>query len=63
MDFIVADEQVLVRLGHILAEVNVRTWIPEDARGSVFCIHGFTGNARDFDIMAEFLAYNGYRII
>lgn len=38
-------------------------WGPQDAVRTVFCAHGITRNARDFDFLAEALAAEGLRVI
>lgn len=61
--FKVSNEQLLLRFGHVLAGVNVRTFEAGEERGRLICFHSFVGNARDFDPLAEFLAANGVTVI
>jgi pimeloyl-ACP methyl ester carboxylesterase len=57
-------QEILIRLGDRYASMFVRIWQPAGApRGSVFCLHGFTGNGSDFDYLAAFLCRNGYLVI
>jgi len=57
-------QEILIRLGDRYATMFVRIWQPAGTpRGSVFCLHGFTGNGADFDYLAAFLCRNGYLVI
>jgi pimeloyl-ACP methyl ester carboxylesterase len=38
-------------------------WGPEGAARTVVCVHGLTGNARDFEALAPALARAGYRVV
>lgn len=40
-----------------------RAWGDERAEHTVVCVHGLTGNARDFDLLAERLATRGHRVV
>lgn len=40
-----------------------RAWGDERAEHTVVCVHGLTGNARDFDVLAEILATRGNRVV
>ncbi|MFO1184206.1 MAG: alpha/beta hydrolase [Bauldia sp.] len=56
-------EELLVDIGGKFGRLFVRVWEPATAKGTVFCIHGFTGNGSDFDFLAPFLARAGYRVV
>ncbi|TIV69960.1 MAG: alpha/beta hydrolase [Mesorhizobium sp.] len=57
-------QEILIRLGDRYASMFVRIWQPAgQARGTVYCLHGFTGNGADFDYLAAFLCRNGYLVI
>ncbi|WP_296744113.1 alpha/beta fold hydrolase [Mesorhizobium sp.] len=57
-------QEILIRLGDRYASMFVRIWQPAGTpRGSVFCLHGFTGNGADFDYLAAFLCRNGYLVV
>lgn len=56
-------EELLVDLGGKFGTLAVRVWEPPHPRGTVFCIHGFTGNGTDFDFLATFLCRAGYRVV
>ncbi|MDG4904013.1 MULTISPECIES: alpha/beta hydrolase [unclassified Mesorhizobium] len=57
-------QEILIRLGDRYASMFVRIWQPAaQPRGTVFCLHGFTGNGADFDYLAAFLCRNGYLVI
>ncbi|TIT79556.1 MAG: hypothetical protein E5W57_06505 [Mesorhizobium sp.] len=46
-------QEILIRLGDRYASMFVRIWQPAgQARGTVYCLHGFTGNGADFDYLA-----------
>jgi pimeloyl-ACP methyl ester carboxylesterase len=45
---------------HRLALYN---WGGSATKEVVFCVHGLTRNGRDFDIMAEYLANNSFRVL
>lgn len=57
------DQQLLVSSRNGFIAINVRVHSPPKPRATVFCIHGFSGNARDFDVLATFLSANGYRVV
>lgn len=56
-------DELLVDLNGTFATMAVRIWYAEQSKGTVFCIHGFTGNSTDFDILAEFLQRNQFTAI
>ncbi|MDX8437428.1 alpha/beta hydrolase [Mesorhizobium abyssinicae] len=57
-------QEILIRLGDRYASMLVRIWQPAgQSRGTVYCLHGFTGNGADFDYLATFLCRNGYLVI
>ncbi|MDG4889249.1 alpha/beta hydrolase [Mesorhizobium sp. WSM4887] len=57
-------QEILIRLDDRYASMFVRIWQPAGApRGTVFCLHGFTGNGADFDYLAALLCRNGYLVI
>ncbi|MDG4896842.1 alpha/beta hydrolase [Mesorhizobium sp. WSM4976] len=57
-------QEILIRLGDRYASMFVRIWQPAgQSRGTVYCLHGFTGNGADFDYLATFLCRNGYLVI
>lgn len=43
-------------------EIFYSDWGPEDAN-PIICVHGLTGNGRDFDFLAEGLIKHGHRLI
>ncbi len=43
--------------------VAIREWGPANAARCVVCVHGLTGCARDFDVLAAALAGAGYRVV
>jgi pimeloyl-ACP methyl ester carboxylesterase len=43
--------------------IGVTEWGPPDAEQVVFCVHGLTRNARDFDFLARRLAARGMRVV
>ncbi len=60
----VLTQEILIRLGDRYASMFVRIWQPAgQSRGTVYCLHGFTGNGADFDYLAAFLCRNGYLVI
>lgn len=61
--FEVSTEQLLVRFGRTMNNLNVRLFEPEDSQRTVFCFHGFTGNGLDFAVLAELLASNGHKVV
>jgi pimeloyl-ACP methyl ester carboxylesterase len=58
-------QEILIRVEDRYAAMFVRIWRPAAAppRGTVFCLHSFTGNGSDFDYLAAFLCRNGYLVI
>jgi pimeloyl-ACP methyl ester carboxylesterase len=57
-------QEILVQLdADRYAKLFVRVWKPEASIGTVFCIHGFTGNGSDFEYLADFLAANNYTVV
>jgi pimeloyl-ACP methyl ester carboxylesterase len=58
-------QEILIRVEDRYAAMFVRIWRPAATppRGTVFCLHGFTGNGSDFDYLAAFLCRNGYLVI
>lgn len=44
-------------------EIVFYDWGPEDASHVVFCVHGLTRNAQDFDYLAPALAARGRRVL
>lgn len=61
--FRVHTEQLLVPIGTRIYNLNVRTFEPASAIGTVVCFHRFDGSGNDFDMLATFLASNGYRVV
>lgn len=61
--FSVSNEQLLLHFGQVFAGVNVRMFEATEERARLVCFHGFVGNAKDFDPLAEFLATNGVSVI
>jgi pimeloyl-ACP methyl ester carboxylesterase len=59
------EEKLLLDLGdHRVASLHVRVWRPSStSRGTVFCVHGYTGNGADFDYLAEHLSTAGYLVV
>jgi len=62
-DFSVHVEQLLVTFGSTIYNVNVRTFEPVKAIGTVVFFHAFDGNGRDFQAQASYLAMTNYRVI
>jgi pimeloyl-ACP methyl ester carboxylesterase len=58
-----ASDQLLINLNNTFATMSTRIWPADDSKGTVFCIHGFTGNGTDFDYLAQFLQTNGYTVV
>lgn len=56
-------EELMVQFGLTFGTMVVRIWQPEQSRGTVFCIHGFTGNGSDFEYLADILARNQFTVI
>lgn len=54
-----------LRLGGTYADIELSyvDWGPADAEQVVFCVHGLTRNARDFDTLAKALAEHAVRVI
>ena len=48
---------------HGFHEIAYTEWGDPDAPRLVFCVHGFTRNARDFDVLAEALAGNSCHVV
>ena len=44
-------------------ELHATDWGPKRSRRVVVCAHGYSGNGRDFDPLAQALAARGYRVI
>ncbi len=59
----VITDELLVALGDQRGKMSVRVWEPEQARETIYCVHGFAGNSADFEYLAPFLAENGYRVV
>jgi pimeloyl-ACP methyl ester carboxylesterase len=59
----VITDQLLVNLDNTYATMLTRVWPSERSKGTVFCIHGFTGNGTDFDVLAEFLQRNQFTVV
>lgn len=57
------NEKLLARLGSRFVEMNVRLWLVDGARKTLFCLHGFINNSADFIPLAEALAADGYNVI
>ena len=56
-------DEVMVRFGSQMASVAVWIWKPEVPSATVFCIPGFAGSGRDFELLAAVLAGNGLMVI
>ncbi len=56
-------DQLLVNLDNTYATMLTRVWPSKPSKGTVFCIHGFTGNGTDFDVLAEFLQRNRFTVV
>ena len=56
-------DELLVNLNNTFATMVTRVWPAERSKGTVFCIHGFTGNGADFDYLAQFLQANGFTVV
>lgn len=56
-------DQLLVNLNNTFATMVTRIWPAEESKGTVFCIHGFTGNGMDFEFLAEFLQSNKFTVV
>jgi pimeloyl-ACP methyl ester carboxylesterase len=59
------EEKVLLDLGdHRVASMHIRIWGPAGkSRGTVFCVHGYTGNGADFHYLAQCLCASGYSVV
>lgn len=42
--------------------IAYRHWGPRSARRTLICVHGLTRNGRDFDVLAQSLAAEGWRV-
>lgn len=56
-------ETVSMLVDELFVDVAVRIWEPENAKGSVTCLHGFSGNSNDFAPLAETLVASGLAVI
>lgn len=56
-------EEVRALGAHGFARIAYLDWGPQDAKRVVFCVHGLTRNARDFDFLARRLAMRGMRVV
>lgn len=54
---------VLCRSSSGAHRMAYRAWGEEHADRTVVCVHGLTGNARDFDALAEALAVRGHFVV
>jgi pimeloyl-ACP methyl ester carboxylesterase len=46
-----------------LHALHAADWGPKRARRVVVCVHGYSGNGRDFDALAQALAADGVRVV
>ena len=56
-------ETLLVSRNGILSPISATVYEPAAARGCVFCLHDFAGNANDFEPLATALVAQGYRVV
>jgi pimeloyl-ACP methyl ester carboxylesterase len=52
-----------VRLGVQFAEMSVRVWKAPNSSKTVFCIHNYVFNSKEFDYLASYLSDHGYNVI
>jgi pimeloyl-ACP methyl ester carboxylesterase len=52
-----------VQFGKTFGTVVLNLWEPAQSRGTVFCIHGFEGNGRDFDFLASHLVQRDFTVV
>jgi pimeloyl-ACP methyl ester carboxylesterase len=58
-----ATERLVIRRGSFFAEMSVDSYEPEQPRATVFCLHDYLGNSRDFRQLGTFLAAHQYRVV
>jgi pimeloyl-ACP methyl ester carboxylesterase len=64
MTEVIEDRVLLKAGGGKIAWLHVRRFLPASTpRGTVFCLHSFAGNGREFDFLAAFLADSGYAVV
>lgn len=56
-------ERLKLLSGDILLDVALRIWAPDDAKGTLFCIHGFAGTGQDFSFIGATLRDAGVKTI
>lgn len=58
-----ARELLMVQVRTAMVQVAVHTCLPAKSLGTVFCLHDFFGNGRDFLPVMDLLSTQGYRVI
>src|SRR5687767_4838516 len=58
-----ASERFIVRRGTKFAEMSVDTYEPAQHEATVFCLHDYLGNSRDFRQLGAFLSAHNYRVV
>jgi pimeloyl-ACP methyl ester carboxylesterase len=58
-----SSERLIVRRGTDFAELSVDTYEPGQPRATIFCLHDYLGNSRDFRQLGMFLAAHQYRVV
>lgn len=62
-DITVSTEQLLLPLGGLMVNVNVRLYEPKELRSTLLAFHGFVGNSLDFLPLAQMLGRSGIRVV
>jgi pimeloyl-ACP methyl ester carboxylesterase len=63
MSQLYAREFLMVQTEGAMQQVAVHTCLPEKSPATVFCIHDFFGNGRDFLPLMDMLSAEGYRVV
>lgn len=58
-----AREMLMVQSESTMQQVAVHTCLPQKSPATVFCVHDFFGNGRDFLPLMDFLSAQGYRVV
>jgi pimeloyl-ACP methyl ester carboxylesterase len=58
-----ATERLIIRRGSFFAEMSVDSYEPDQHQATVFCLHDYLGNSRDFRQLGAVLAAHRYRVV
>lgn len=63
MSQLYAREFLMVQSDSAMQQVAVHTCLPQKSPATVFCVHDFFGNGRDFLPLMDMLSAEGYRVV